>query len=322
MRTEKELMIVRVLDQQRNFGRAASTLNMTQPALTRALQRIEKDLGVTLFERSKRYVAPTAQGQAALEHVDGLIKGFADLRLAVTAPRLQDGSDFRVSFGPLAAEAVGLTALATYSLRFPHSHGQVRIRDWMTCISDVREGSSDLAVTDLPSVKSMSDLEGTFLGREPGRFFCRSDHPLARVNSVSWQDVVSFPWAFTAVQARLADMIPVPLDKAGRVDPETGIFIPAVRVETFEAMKAAVRNGNSIGLCSPRFLKQELASGEMALIDLFEPWMYISYGLIWRRGSMPQGPLRAFVDVLVDTQRERDKENLSDWAAADLTRPT
>lgn len=136
--------------------------------------------------------------------------------------------------------------------------------------------------------------------------FCRADHPLARANSVSWQDVVSYPWAFTAIQARFAEMVPVPFDKAGQVDPETGIFNPAIRVETFEAIRAAVRNGNSIGMCSPRFVHQDIASGELALIDLFEPWMQISYGLIWRRASEPRGALKAFADVLVETQRDRD----------------
>jgi hypothetical protein len=67
VRTEKELLIVQVLDKQRNFGRAASILNMTQPALSRALQRIESDLGVILFDRSKTHVAclMTFRGSAA-----------------------------------------------------------------------------------------------------------------------------------------------------------------------------------------------------------------------------------------------------------------
>lgn len=307
VRSEKELLIVQVLDKQRNFGRAALILNMTQPALSRALQRIENDLGVRLFDRSKTHVAPTVQGEAAVKHAQALLIGFADLRRVIQAQQPNKSSDFSVSFGTLAAEAIGMTALATYTSRFPHSHGQVRVRDWMTCISDVRDGTSDLAITDLPSVKTMPDLEGTFLGQEPGRFFCRSDHPLARANSVGWQDVVSFPWAFTAIQARFAQMIPVAFNNAGRVDAETGIFLPTIRVDTFEGVKAAVRNGNCIGLCSPRFLQEELACGEMALIDLSEAWMQIRYGLIWRRGAAPCGPLKAFVDVLLETQHERDR---------------
>lgn len=306
MRTEKELLIVRVLDEQRNFGRAASILNMTQPALSRALQRIEADLGVMLFERSKTHVAPTVEGKTALRHADALIKGFADLRRETIASRLDETSDFKVSLGPFASEAVGMRAFTTYTSRFPQSHGQILIRDWKTCIADVREGRSDLAVTDLPSVKTMPELAGSPLGREPSRFFCASGHPLARANQVGWAAVVSYPWAMTAMQSRFTDMIPVPLDKAGHVDGKSGLFNPAIRVETFDGMKAAVRNGNAIGICSPHFLEKEVAYGEMVLIDLFEPWMQISYGLIWRKNDVPSGALKAFVDLLVETQRERD----------------
>jgi hypothetical protein len=57
----------------------------------------------------------------------------------------------------------------------------------------------------------------------------------------------------------------------------------------------------------------------MALIDIFEPWMHISYGLIWQRGRAPRGPLKAFVDVLVETQQDRDIAFSAELAPAQLT---
>jgi len=152
----------------------------------------------------------------------------------------------------------------------------------------------------------MPDLAGSPLGREPARFLCASGHPLARANRVGWAELVFYPWAMTAVQSRFIDMIPVPMDKAGYLDSESGLFYPAIRVETFDGMKAAVRNGHAIGICSPHFLQKERASEEMVLIDFFEPWMQISYGLIWRKNYAAAGAVKSFVDLLVETQRERD----------------
>ncbi|MEI6097735.1 MAG: LysR family transcriptional regulator [Alphaproteobacteria bacterium] len=307
MRTIRELLIVRVLTEQRNFGRAASILNMTQPALTRTLQRIENDLGVVLFSRPKTAVAPTEEGMVAQRHLDPMIKGFADHRREIKAPRAHEQSDFTLAFGPFAAEAVGKTAFATCTAKFPLSHGQLLVRDHKTCITNVRDGRADLAVTDLASVRNMPDLEGTQLGREPGRFFCASLHPLARASRVAWAEVVSYPWAFAAVQARFADMIPVPVDKAGRIDRESGNLLPAIRVETFAEMNAAVGNGHAIGLCSPHFVQKETDAGEIALIDLFEPWMQFSYGMIWRKTAAPCGALGSFVGLLAETQRARNE---------------
>lgn len=54
--------------QELHFGRAAERLHLSQPPLTRTIQQLEQNLGVTLLERSKRRVAMTAAGRAFLAH--------------------------------------------------------------------------------------------------------------------------------------------------------------------------------------------------------------------------------------------------------------
>src|SRR5438045_6485281 len=50
-----------------NFGRAAALLGIAQPSLSRAIQRLEAQLGVLLLERTTRHVALTAAGQTLLQ---------------------------------------------------------------------------------------------------------------------------------------------------------------------------------------------------------------------------------------------------------------
>ena len=50
--------------EERNIGRAATRLQMTQPPLSRAIKQLETDLGVLLLNRTTGGVAPTAAGEA------------------------------------------------------------------------------------------------------------------------------------------------------------------------------------------------------------------------------------------------------------------
>lgn len=59
-----------------NFHRAAETLNMSQPALSRRIQKLEAAVGAQLFERTTRQVAPTAVGRELTPLVRRLLDEF------------------------------------------------------------------------------------------------------------------------------------------------------------------------------------------------------------------------------------------------------
>ena len=59
---------------ERHFGRAAASLNLTQPALTLRIQVLEKELGIQLLQRNAREVRLTPAGEALLEHAKTLVQ--------------------------------------------------------------------------------------------------------------------------------------------------------------------------------------------------------------------------------------------------------
>jgi DNA-binding transcriptional LysR family regulator len=84
-----------------HFGRAAARLNMTQPPLSRQIQKLEKALGVELMERDNRRVVLTAAGAAFLAEARRLVVA-AD-RAPVTAQRIAAGRAGMVRIGFTAA---------------------------------------------------------------------------------------------------------------------------------------------------------------------------------------------------------------------------
>ena len=61
------------LDRHRNFARAAEELGLTQPALTRSLQMLERIIGARLFDRDRSHVEPTAVGARLIAHARPLL---------------------------------------------------------------------------------------------------------------------------------------------------------------------------------------------------------------------------------------------------------
>ncbi|MDK1361261.1 LysR family transcriptional regulator [Arthrobacter sp. zg-Y1219] len=92
-----------------HFGRAAVRLNMTQPPLSRQIQKLERELRVELLERDKRKVVLTAGGRAFLIEARKLVAA-AD-RAPHTARRMAQGSAGIIR--------IGFTAASGYSLLGP-----------------------------------------------------------------------------------------------------------------------------------------------------------------------------------------------------------
>lgn len=89
-----------------HFGRAAARLRMTQPPLSRQIQMLEQDLGVTLLERHSRSVKLTAAGQRLLRDARHLLDYSARAALAAQ----------RAAHGEAGQLTLGYTAVAAYRL--------------------------------------------------------------------------------------------------------------------------------------------------------------------------------------------------------------
>jgi DNA-binding transcriptional LysR family regulator len=93
----RELRSFVLLGQQLHFGRAARLLNLSQPALTKQIRRIEEDLGCSLFQRGKHGTKLTSAGELFLEEAKPIVSGFDQLIAA--GRRLARGGSGRLRIG-------------------------------------------------------------------------------------------------------------------------------------------------------------------------------------------------------------------------------
>jgi len=174
----RELLAVIALAEYGSFVAAAAHLNTSQPALTRALKRVERVLGITLFSRSTRHVEITAAGREFVAVAERIVH---EMQLTVQ------------SLSAVTKEQRGRVTIATYSgfainplpglvrrYRKTRPLIDVRIREGRQpdIIEDVRSGSADFGVGYIDQLPE--SMEGSLLREEQLQAVIPMSHPLAK----------------------------------------------------------------------------------------------------------------------------------------------
>ncbi|GHE48257.1 LysR family transcriptional regulator [Streptomyces cellulosae] len=129
-----------------HFGQAAAALHVTQPALSRQIQQLEHDLGVTLFRRSSREVALTPAGEQFLQDSRELL---AVARAAQNRVRRIAAGEGVLKVGFMLSSDI-TAPLHAFSAREPQVRIElVRLR-WWSQSADLLDGTADVGFVRLP----------------------------------------------------------------------------------------------------------------------------------------------------------------------------
>jgi DNA-binding transcriptional LysR family regulator len=173
-----------------NFSRAAHRIHVVQSALSASVGRLEKELGVELFDRSKRQIALTPAGEAFLAHAREVVHTARRARTSMEAFR--DQLTGNVTLGTLMSWGTLNLPAALEEFRSVNPLITVRLRQSMTGsaghLAAIADGQMDLALVSLKASRSPL-VELRELMREPMLFVCDADHPLARRSRVELADL-------------------------------------------------------------------------------------------------------------------------------------
>src|SRR5882757_7877907 len=115
----RHLVYFRELARQLHFRKAAETLAVAQPALSRALAQLEEALGVDLLNRTRRGAELTPAGRLLLERIEPLLRGLAAVPRELQALGNGQSGHVRIAFTGLAMATVLPGILRAFTARFP-----------------------------------------------------------------------------------------------------------------------------------------------------------------------------------------------------------
>ncbi|MFB7665266.1 LysR family transcriptional regulator [Kitasatospora sp. NPDC056138] len=183
-----------VLAEEQHFGRAADRLTMRQPPLSQAIQRLERVLGVSLFERGPRGVRITPAGRAFAEDARRLLE--AQAAAVDRARRVASGREGEVRLGFISS--LGYHYVPDL-LRRAHTELtglrlQLRQHPSVELIAMLHAGALDLALVRLP-ISGSDELTVHQVGVERLIAVLPEHHRLAAQDSLALPDLADHDFA-------------------------------------------------------------------------------------------------------------------------------
>jgi DNA-binding transcriptional LysR family regulator len=220
-----------------SFRRAAARLMITQPPLSREMRRLERELGVDLFDRSARPVTLTRAGRAFVTDARAVL---AQVDAAVENARTAADPRDHLRVGFLGAAANGLLPRAVREFRQLHPDVALVLEEHESGLAQfaaLRDGRIDLGLVREPSDEH--GLDSRTILDEPFVLILPSDHRLAGTSApVSLHDLTGEPFVFWSRASA-----PSPFDTAIQTFSRMGLEMPIVQealgVQTILGLVAA-----------------------------------------------------------------------------------
>jgi DNA-binding transcriptional LysR family regulator len=169
-----------------NFARAAERLHIVQPVLSRQIAALERELGVTLFDRSKRGTRLTEAGVALVGEARAILVSASAVqrRIRRAGP---EGTVFTAAFMP---GIVMTPVVMSLEQTFPGLRVNVLRTEWDSQVEVLRDGRADVSLVRLPV--PAQGLTVIPLYTEPKVAVLPADHPLSPVPDLRIADLVEY----------------------------------------------------------------------------------------------------------------------------------
>jgi len=307
--TTDELHYLVTIARHRNIGRAAEALGLTQPALTRAIARMEAVAGQRLFARHPRGVEPTPAGQVFVQRAQEMLTAYEDALRELHQMKAGQLGLLRVGYSPSIDEDVLVSAARQLLVERPAAQLRLVERLSVLLMQQLAAGDLDLVIGPVPTPLP-SDFEADPLYESRMHVVADAAHPLQRIGPLTLAQVVAEPWLLSApptpLRREIDDML-----AAADLPPLT------VRVEADSLSHTQfkiLRGTRMLGLCSDWWLP---IVGPMGLRRLEVPDLHVhrQIAVLRRRGAY-QSPLTERLTNLLHEEIARHAPTVSAAAAA------
>jgi DNA-binding transcriptional LysR family regulator len=272
-----------------SFTKAASTLHVSQPSISKAIQNLEAELGVPLFYRSSKQLELTDAGLAVLSNTLDVLYSFSNLRTQLTDLLSMKKGQIRIGIPPI----IGAEFFSKYISDYKEAYPFIEIHLTEVGTKMIRKGveAGELDIGLICNGNNVQEpLAAKQLHRDPLMLVVHKDHPLAALDVVPFEllkqeSFIIYPKDFT-----LHDRI---IEECSKHH-----FYPSIACESSQKDLMVALVAAKLGITIlPKQICEKLAHPSLIAIPFEKQNIYLELGVVWKQNQYLSNAVREFLAI-------------------------
>ncbi|MFF5996320.1 LysR family transcriptional regulator [Lysinibacillus sp. KU-BSD001] len=275
-----------------SFTKAASTLHVSQPSISKAIQNLEAELGVPLFYRSSKQLELTDAGQAVLVNAKQVLEAFKNLRSELTDLMDLKKGQIRIGIPPIVGAEFFTKLVSQYKEQYPYIEiilsevGTKKIRE------GVEAGELDIGLICNLCIAT-NQLETISILKDPLMLIVHLDHPLATRPFIKLSELKKETFVMYRKDFTLYDRIVEECAKNG--------FVPNIACETSQKDLIIEMVAAKLGIALlPKKICEKIKDDTIVAIPFDEEHIFLELGMAWKKNKYLSYAVREFIALTHD----------------------
>lgn len=245
-----------VVAKEGSISRAANILFISQPAITLQIKKLESELGVSLFTRTKHGVVLTEEGSILFEYIKSAIDNIINGENALSNLRNLDSGIIRIGASTTVSKHIVIPYLEKFHEMYPKIEIQIVNSLTTNLLKELRNGNLDILFLNLPmdenkdlKIIPITNVHDIFVGNK--KYFDLTK------GKITLKELSNYPLLFQKMPSNTRAYLNNYL-KSNNTD-----LKPQLEVVSYNLIMDLVSAGFGIGYATKEFIKSELEKKEL-----------------------------------------------------------